>query len=154
MLNATLCASVSAASAVLAEWIDDSAADGDDSAVRYSFEIVGDAVEALEFWGWLVMPCRSSALDWLDRPGCLCREFPGSRDTVAVCCQNDFGMAYRVEWDSLELSGDPDLYVGDTPDGVAVRWSPRAELELSVAGMVAAFVLRGGLSLRPYEEED
>jgi len=154
MLNATLCASVSAASTVLAEWIGDSAADGDDSAVRYSFEIVGDSVEAVEFWTWLVLPCRSSALDWLDRPGCLCREFPGSRDTVAVCSQTGFGMAYRVEWDSLELSGDPDLSVGDTPDGVAVRWSPRAELELSVAAMVAAFVLRGGLSLRPYEEEE
>lgn len=152
MLHKTLCAAVNAASAVLAEWIDDAAEDGDDSAVRYAFEIVGD-VEARTFWGWLVMPVRSEALDWLDKPDCVCRELPGQRDSIAVCYQTRCGFAYRAEWNSLELSGYPDLSIDDTPDGVAVRWSPRAELELSVAGMVAAFVLRRGLALRPYEED-
>lgn len=152
MLHATLCASVNAASAVLAEWIDDSAADGDDSAARYCFEIVGDA-EARTFWSWLVMPVRSEALDWLDKPDCVCRELPGQRDSIAVCRQTDCGFSYRAEWNALELSCCPDLSVDDTPDGVAVRWSPRAELELSVADMVTSFVLRNSLELRPYEED-
>lgn len=152
MLHKTLCASVNAASAVLAEWIEDSAADGDDSAVRYAFEIVGD-VEARTFWGWLVMPVRSEALDWLDKPDCVCRELPGQRDSIVVCYPVDCGFAYRAEWNSLKLSGYPDLSIDDTPDGVAVRWSPRAELELSVADMVTSFVLRNSFELRPYEED-
>ena len=152
MLHRTLCAAVNAASAVLAEWIEDSVADGDDGAVRYAFEIVGD-VEARTFWGWLVMPVRSEALDWLDKPDRVCRELPGQRDSIAVCCPVDCGFAYRAEWNSLELSGCPDLSIDDTPDGVAVRWSPRAELELSVADMVTSFVLRNGFELRPYEED-
>lgn len=145
--NCAMAASITAAAAVLSDWTANMSDDPQlEECGRHRFLIAGSLGGAVDFWQWLALPfggdssfLHGRAVNVDLNGGCV---FLNSVEDGALVW---------VKWpDSVE----DEVRVVDVEDGILVSWTPRGEAELSVAGALAAYVVREGLALRPYEEPE
>ena len=146
--NYSMAASVTAAASVLSDWTANMAEDPQlEECGRHRFLIAGSFESPFGFWQWLALPFGGdpafvdgvSGVDLNGAPALMCAVYDG--------------MCIHVRWPDSEANGS-DLVVEDVEDGILVSWTPRAEEELCVADALAAYVVREGLELRPYEEPE
>ena len=146
--NYSMAAAVTAAAAVLSDWTANMSDDPQlEECGRHRFLIAGSFESPFGFWQWLALPFGGDPV-FVD--GVSGVDLNGA--PVLMCAVYD-GMCIHGRWPDSEANGS-DFVIEDVEDGILVSWTPRAEAKLAVADALAAYVVREGLELRPYEEPE